>query len=309
MENEPKKHIILVVGSGRSGTSMLTEVLTKAGCHIGSELVEKNRFNERGYFENRVFVDLHKRILTDLGRGGLAGSAVPRPAGTELKTYRPELKLALKRFAAESPGPVVAVKDPRISLLIPLWSWAAESLGFKLSVILSYRRPGAIIDSIMESNGCSRTLAEGVFVERTCAVLANTKHDLHFFDYDKCLESPEVAMQKLLKALDLTCPASAIREVVQPRKRAITPWQPIFPGSRRIFQLLAASEAGWLPMPVVRWMSARIYKKWLSNAFLQESITFEKDQSEMLNTYKTTVHFLRNKAKARRQQRQQKDLA
>ena len=62
---EPEeRRLVLVVGVGRSGTSLLTGVLGQLGFHVPQPEVEADDTNPRGFSEPRWAVDFHKRLLS-----------------------------------------------------------------------------------------------------------------------------------------------------------------------------------------------------------------------------------------------------
>ena len=54
---------MLVVGVGRSGTSLLTGILGQLGLHIPTPEVKADETNPRGFGEPRWVVDFHSRLL------------------------------------------------------------------------------------------------------------------------------------------------------------------------------------------------------------------------------------------------------
>ena len=45
-------------------------------------------------------------------------------------------------------GAVLALKDPRMTLLLPLWTGAAADLGLSMRVVLCLRHPGEVAASL-----------------------------------------------------------------------------------------------------------------------------------------------------------------
>src|SRR6476659_9628488 len=57
------RQLILVVGVGRSGTSLLTGILGQLGFHVPQPEVEADDTNPRGFSEPRWAVDFHTKLL------------------------------------------------------------------------------------------------------------------------------------------------------------------------------------------------------------------------------------------------------
>ena len=58
-----ERRLVLVVGVGRSGTSLLTGILGQLGFHVPQPEVEADDTNPRGFSEPRWAVDFHTRLL------------------------------------------------------------------------------------------------------------------------------------------------------------------------------------------------------------------------------------------------------
>lgn len=58
------KRAVLVLGSGRSGTSVLTKCINFMGISLGTDnlLAPSKRINPKGYFENKDVIKIHKSL-------------------------------------------------------------------------------------------------------------------------------------------------------------------------------------------------------------------------------------------------------
>ena len=56
--------LVLVAGSGRSGTSLFTGILQRLGFHVPQPEVPADETNPRGFAESQWVVDFHTRLLT-----------------------------------------------------------------------------------------------------------------------------------------------------------------------------------------------------------------------------------------------------
>jgi len=65
MSTTGERELILVVGVGRSGTSLLTGILGQLGVHIPQPEVKADDTNPRGFGEPRWVVDFHTRLLRE----------------------------------------------------------------------------------------------------------------------------------------------------------------------------------------------------------------------------------------------------
>jgi len=149
-----ERRLVLVVGVGRSGTSLLTGILGQLGLHIPLPEVMADDTNPRGFGEPRWAVDFHSRLLKRL-RVTVNDS---RPAAWELTgavadepPVRQELSTWLGGEFATSDR--VVVKDPRTVWFLPLWRRVADDLGATTSFVTMLREPPEIIASAKKSYG------------------------------------------------------------------------------------------------------------------------------------------------------------
>lgn len=141
------RKLVLVTGSGRSGTSTVAGALKLLGLTIPQPEVRANESNPRGFFEPRWAVSFHKRVLADVGVHTLDG----RPEAADLVSravedagLREELAAWLSEHAV---GDQVVVKDPRTFWLRELWRAAATDVGFTLGFVMMLRHPAEVVGS------------------------------------------------------------------------------------------------------------------------------------------------------------------
>ena len=140
--------MVIVVGSGRSGTSTVAGTLKYLGLRIPPPEIAPHRTNPRGFFEPRWVVDFHKRLLS---RAGVHLSD-SRPIAAE-RAYevgrRPRLQAELHDWLANAlqEAPELVVKDPRNSWFQPMWRDAAESLGTTPRFLTMLRHPAEVAGS------------------------------------------------------------------------------------------------------------------------------------------------------------------
>jgi len=154
------RHLLLVVGVGRSGTSLLSGMLGQLGFRIPQPEVKADDTNPRGFGEPRWVVDFHTRLLRE--RRVTVNDARPAAwestsAAAELPAVRDELRTWLDGELRE-PAPVL-VKDPRTVWFLPLWMRCAAELGARTSFVTMLRHPAEIVTSARRSYGPGLTEA------------------------------------------------------------------------------------------------------------------------------------------------------
>ncbi|NQZ04533.1 hypothetical protein [Idiomarina sp.] len=108
--------ILIVGGFHRSGTSMLTQLLTQGGCKLPTQLVGPNITNPDGHFEDFRVIKLHDHWLSQ-------NSVSWQFSGNKrLVGNSSELESLLKRLSVNlEPNDTILVKDPRICLFLDEW--------------------------------------------------------------------------------------------------------------------------------------------------------------------------------------------
>ncbi len=141
------RKLVIVTGSGRSGTSTVAGSLKMLGSYIPQPEIPANDANPRGYFEPAWTVDFQKRVLADAGVRTLDA----RPEAYELmqqtcakSSFQDELSTW---FATQLKGEQVVVKDPRAFWLRNLWVPAASGLGLDTAFLTMLRHPAEVVGS------------------------------------------------------------------------------------------------------------------------------------------------------------------
>src|SRR5687768_10876900 len=120
--------IVLVVGMHRAGTSPLTRGLAAIGVELGDNLLPPAVDNPKGFWENRVIVDLNERLLRSLDYSwssyGLA--EIDIPALTKANQFFFEVVQRIREHTSRYP--VWGFKDPRSARLLPFWQSVFQHL-------------------------------------------------------------------------------------------------------------------------------------------------------------------------------------
>jgi hypothetical protein len=147
-----QRQALLVIGMHRSGTSALTRVINLHGIALGTKLMEPAADNEAGFWENQHVVDLHERVLADLGSSWddpreLREGWMDEPQTAVLLDELVEL--ISSEFGEAS---MWAVKDPRLCRLLPLWLKALARMGIEPKLIFAMRDPAEVVGSLIRRN-------------------------------------------------------------------------------------------------------------------------------------------------------------
>lgn len=141
-------HLLIVAGTGRSGTSTFVGVLRRHGFHVPLPEVEADETNPRGFGEPQWVVDLHTRLL----RRAWVQVADSRPQSfeaTQEVNDAPAVRRQVNEWLKEQldANPLLVVKDPRILWFLPLWRACARDVGVTFSVVTMLRPPPETVGS------------------------------------------------------------------------------------------------------------------------------------------------------------------
>ena len=146
--------LVLVVGIGRSGTSLFTGILGQLGFHVPQPEVQADETNPRGFSEPRWVVDFHTRLMrarhvSRFDARPAAWESTAEAAGDEDVVEELRSWLAVQFVGANS----IVVKDPRLDWFLPLWLRCSNDLGIEVSFATMLRYPAEMVKSARQSYG------------------------------------------------------------------------------------------------------------------------------------------------------------
>jgi hypothetical protein len=163
-ERSGERQLLVVAGSGRSGTSLFTGLAGRLGVHIPKPEVSANKSNPRGFGEPRWLVDYHNDLLHSIDVVVEDG----RPEAWDLTdgVAADEAALAplvewLDQQFGESDR--IVVKDPRLAWFFELHRAAAAKVGADVRVATMLRHPAEVMRS--------REIAYGTRTSNTTRVI------------------------------------------------------------------------------------------------------------------------------------------
>jgi hypothetical protein len=160
-----RRQMLVVAGTGRSGTSLFTGLTGRLGLHVPKPEVSPNRSNPRGFSEPRWLVDYHNDLLASVdvviedGRPEAWDLTEEVAAGAQ--ALDPLVDWLDQQFEANER---IVVKDPRLAWFIELHRTAAAKVGADLHVATMLRHPAEVMRS--------REIAYGTRTNNTTRVVA-----------------------------------------------------------------------------------------------------------------------------------------
>ena len=154
--NKPSKPSLqMVVGVHRSGTSAATQILSTLGLDLGQTLMLPAYDNPRGFWENHKIIQIHDQLLSTLGVDWTTAAGLPEnwiETGAAKSAIEDLIEVMSSDFRNDSNK---LVKDPRLTVLLPLWAQVSKGIGHDLRVMAVLRSPQKAQASIIRRNGFS----------------------------------------------------------------------------------------------------------------------------------------------------------
>lgn len=143
--------ILFVLGSGRSGTSALTRVMSLCGAELPVRVLRAGTGNPSGYWEAIVALKRNDQFLAAVRSSYHDPSLVLDPAPP---VARDRHARNIRSFLQDLPAAdLVVIKDPRISGLVETWEEAARALGHVPKYIHIFRNPADVAASLNHRYG------------------------------------------------------------------------------------------------------------------------------------------------------------
>ena len=193
---------VIVTGMHRSGTSAVAGALAAAGIHFGTELTPAVAgVNDRGFFEDRRVLELHDGVLAHYQRDWRCPLPLPENwTGDPAVIASADAIDALIDEFAEHPR--WGVKDPRLSLLLPIWLPLLSRRGTRPVVLITYRHPVAVAGSLARRDGLSVPAAATLWLlHMLTAELESRGCERHVVAYDRLMDAPRESAGWLLNVV------------------------------------------------------------------------------------------------------------
>lgn len=199
---------LLVIGMHRAGTSATTGALQRIGVPLGPKLYRGHQnINAKGYFEHADIADTNDEVLLAMGSSwdDIALRAEHWEHAPVLSPYKTKLKHFIQRdFAAD---PLWALKDPRISRLLPMWLDLLDDAGAVPVFLFALRAPTNVAGSLARRDGFSRDKSMLLWLLHYLeAERASRGRPRTFVDYDQFLEDPVGQLERIESTLDIRFP-------------------------------------------------------------------------------------------------------
>lgn len=194
-----------MLGMHRSGTSAITKGLELLGVELGNNLMPAAKGNnERGFFEDLDIHNFNQRLISEA-----LDNDWDRLEPLQLDRLGAEHRAAAKRLLQEKlpERRPFAFKDPRVSLLQPLWETVFDSLAIDHRYLICVRNPLSVAGSLFKRDRLHPLKAQLLWCHYMLAALRHTqgKHRV-FVDFDRLFEAPVNELERIATAFELPLP-------------------------------------------------------------------------------------------------------
>lgn len=197
------KRLIIILGMHRSGTSVAARISQCMGAYLGedSELMGISLDNLDGHFENIEAVDINNRILYFCNREWYS-LKTPIPDYNSLWIKKEMQKIKDLIYHLHEKSDIVAIKDPRICILLPLWDKVLKELQIEVNYIWVFRNPLEVMESLRKRDGCNCEYSLLLWLHYNLSILKYLQgKEYLLINYRDILDQP-YTLEKLSRLLE-----------------------------------------------------------------------------------------------------------
>jgi hypothetical protein len=197
------KKLILITGTGRSGTSLLSGYLKKNYSSLGIDEIEPDNSNPYGYYEDASLIKLNEEIFKKLN---VLKYFPFKKDYCKIENYNYARRLIREyisnlNFVDEN---IIILKDPRISNIIDIWLSVLNKSKINFKIIICYRNLNDFCASYNKSVSNENEVAEKIWISRNLQIfynLCNQNIDFEIFNYD-IYKKDKNEIEKIKKYVD-----------------------------------------------------------------------------------------------------------
>lgn len=196
--------LIVVLGMHRGGTSVVVRAMETMGARLGDRLgAPVAGENDKGFFEDLDIVSLNEAVLAAAGSSWhtLAPIELGKIDATRLNALRAEALELLRNKCANG---IFALKDPRLSRLLPFWQSVFNQLYVNVAYVIALRNPTSVMRSLHRRDSFSPEKAYPLWLAHMVPALRATQGKLRvLIEYDRLLDAPRSELARIAAHLGL----------------------------------------------------------------------------------------------------------
>lgn len=170
---------ICILGMHRSGTSMVSRALNLLGVYIGEndKLIKPGQYNPEGFWEHKQITKTQQKLLETIGASWDQETPLPEQWSETKETNEFKnqiLTLVEKDFSGNK---LWGWKDPRTSILLPIWHDIFKRLKIETSYIIVVRNPLDVAASLYSRNRISKRKALNMWTLYTLSACIHSENE------------------------------------------------------------------------------------------------------------------------------------
>ncbi|MDO5621119.1 MAG: glycosyltransferase [Paracoccus sp. (in: a-proteobacteria)] len=203
-----RRAILLILGMHRSGTSFLADCAGALGFTLPLDRGGPAADNARGHFEPQAMVHLNDDLLSSTGWERVGQWTPP--------ALDPRLAARLDQALDASYGDAarVVMKDPRLSLTLPLWRTHFAAQGADMVALIALRDPREVADSLASRDDIQRDFAMLLWLAYTLRAFAGSSElprmTVLFPDW---VADPTPVLHRIATLTGIDLPKDAVAEI------------------------------------------------------------------------------------------------
>lgn len=196
--------LIVVLGMHRGGTSVVVRAMETMGATLGDRLgAPVAGENDKGFFEDLDIVALNEAVLAAAGSSWhtLAPIELDKIDALRLNALRAQ---AVEVLRDKCRNGMFALKDPRLSRLLPFWQSVFDQLYVNIAYVIAVRNPTSVMRSLHKRDNFSAGKAYPLWLAHMVPALRATQGKLRvLIEYDQLLDAPRSELARISAHLGL----------------------------------------------------------------------------------------------------------
>ena len=196
------KNLVVVLGMHRSGTSLVAKSLEVVNYSLGDRLMPAQDDNPKGFWEDIDIVAFNDELLAVcFAHWDRPGSLMLSQQLNLLAEYQARAcdLLAGKLLQAEQ----LAIKDPRMCLLLPFWEQVFLTLDLNVKYLFVYRNPIDVANSLSTRNNTDLSYGVSLWLFYCKTALDSLAKGCLIVDYQSMLHSPVESINAIASYLNV----------------------------------------------------------------------------------------------------------
>lgn len=192
------REVVVVLGPGRSGTSLVMQLLVAFGLQVSKNLIPANASNPNGFYEDSDIKEIQAGLSACLG----ASPVLPLPLDwlrTKCASVSKDKLYKVIQRNLECCHGLYGFKDPRTASFLPLWTMVFNSMRIVPKYVLAVRDPSSVLASFVRQYNDPPHVAELVWLLRTIEALENCAASCFIVHYEEWFCEPKPPVETLLQ--------------------------------------------------------------------------------------------------------------